>query len=169
MAGVDVLHLIFIQFRYIYILQQSFFLMEPHKEYVLSVYALIRDETNKYLFIRRSSASSVNAGRWDLPGGKMDAGETLEKALRSEVREETNLEIDLIDVAGTGTFETSQKRVAILIMECEVNSAHVILNIEHTDYLWLEPSEILQMDVSDHLKQFISEYLLHSGPKSKIT
>src|SRR3954471_6571737 len=39
-------------------------------------------------------------GQWSLPGGVQDLGETLEQGTVREVREETGLEVETVEVAG---------------------------------------------------------------------
>lgn len=53
------------------------------------VYALIYD-TNK----RKILMVHYRGGRWSLPGGAVERGETLEQAVIREVKEETNLTIE---------------------------------------------------------------------------
>jgi ADP-ribose pyrophosphatase YjhB (NUDIX family) len=53
--------------------------------------AIITDTRGRILLIRRGHAPE--AGRWSLPGGRIEPGETDEQALVREVREETGLEV----------------------------------------------------------------------------
>jgi 8-oxo-dGTP diphosphatase len=56
----------------------------------LGVKAVIR-RRDRVLILRRSARSPQYPGQWDLPGGAVEKGESLEHALLREVKEETGL------------------------------------------------------------------------------
>lgn len=58
------------------------------------VAAVIRDRRGRILLARRTEGRDL-AGLWEFPGGKREAGETAEEALRRELREELGIEIEI--------------------------------------------------------------------------
>jgi 8-oxo-dGTP diphosphatase len=60
-----------------------------NKLYRLAVRAAILDGQGRSLLLRRSEVCKHFVGQWEWPGGKVDDGETVDVALRREVREET--------------------------------------------------------------------------------
>lgn len=90
---------------------------------LVSCHALIRDGTSILLVERKRPP---HQGCWSLPGGGVELGETVEEALRREVREETGLEIgaprflnyvDAIEQDDTGRI---RYHYVILYFEAEV-------------------------------------------------
>jgi ADP-ribose pyrophosphatase YjhB (NUDIX family) len=58
---------------------------------ILSVAAVVLDDAGRVVLVRRGKPP--DAGEWSIPGGAVEIGESLDAALRRELREETGLEI----------------------------------------------------------------------------
>lgn len=78
----------------------------------IAVSALIFNEGNILLAHRR------DIDWWNLPGGGMEAGETVDEALRREVYEETGLEVEVEQLVGV--YSKPQKQEVVLAFRCSI-------------------------------------------------
>jgi 8-oxo-dGTP diphosphatase len=67
-------------------------------EIVACVGAVVHDSEGRLLLIQRRH--DPHRGRWTLPGGRVEPGETPEQAVVREIREETGLDVRVGAVAG---------------------------------------------------------------------
>lgn len=68
----------------------------PGKDYVgVGGGALILNDKNEILLLKRYGQVRNNAGWWAKPGGKVRFNETVIKMVKREIKEETNIEIDV--------------------------------------------------------------------------
>jgi ADP-ribose pyrophosphatase YjhB (NUDIX family) len=67
----------------------------PVQGLVVVVYAIVRDPSGRVLLVRRT-----DDGNWELPGGRVEVGETTSEAVRREVHEESGITIALTGVSG---------------------------------------------------------------------
>jgi 8-oxo-dGTP diphosphatase len=135
------------------------------KPYVFSCKAVVRDPQGHCLLLRRSAASKHNAGLWDFPGGKLDAGEDPAQALTREIREETGLDVELTRVAGAAESELPDRKVAYLIFEARASSTGMTLSSEHDAFEWVEPKRLTEMRLCDQFRSFAAAYA--AGPASR--
>ncbi|NES69526.1 MAG: NUDIX domain-containing protein [Okeania sp. SIO2D1] len=103
-------------------------------------------------------------GKWGVPGGKVDWGETLESALKREFQEEVGLEISQIRFAmlqeAVLDSQFYQERHFILINYYAFSaSQNVIPNEEITAWVWVTPQEALDYPLNSFTRLLIEDYL----------
>ncbi|MGI0128823.1 MAG: NUDIX domain-containing protein, partial [Thermoplasmata archaeon] len=103
---------------------------------------------DQILLLHRSSHAS-NPGAWDLPGGHVEPGETLTRAARREVREETGFDVRIGPLFHAEVFGSISKRGKIrptvgVYFHCVGPSRKSprLDRGEHTEYAWVRASEL---------------------------
>lgn len=115
---------------------------------------IVRD--GAVLHLRRSPGVFLG-GRWELPGGTVEPGETPEEAAVREVHEETALRIRIDGERGAHTWPDvtgRPLRIHARVYEAtELEPATVTLNpTEHDDHAWLTPQESATLDLAPHFR-----------------
>ncbi|WP_040212872.1 NUDIX domain-containing protein [Clostridium polynesiense] len=102
-----------------------------------SVKALIVKE-GKFLALHRSTEiSTLN----ELPGGRLEFGETAEQTVVKKVLEETNFSVEPIKLIDTWNFIKEKHQITGIIYLCKIKQGRFMLSYEHNNYEWLELNE----------------------------
>lgn len=76
---------------------------------------------------------------WDLPGGRMEFGETAEETLKREILEELNVAIKPIKVIDTWNYKQDLNcQITGIIYYSELITNEIRLSDEHDGYEWIE-------------------------------
>ncbi|AKM84120.1 TPA: hypothetical protein DCZ46_00210 [Candidatus Campbellbacteria bacterium] len=127
----------------------------------------------KFLITKRSLDKKAFPGKWTVPGGGLEtddyintkptteAGQwyyAVENALRREIKEEVNIEVDkpkyLLDL----TFiRPDGIPVVVLSFYCNYVSGDVKLDDDSVDYAWVDVNELDKYDLIDGIADEIRE------------
>ena len=103
------------------------------------VAAVIRDGEGRIFATQRGYGPYKDD--WEFPGGKIEPGETPEEALKREIREELDAEIEVGEPAGRIEYDYPEFHLSMDCFFCVLLSGAPILK-EHEAAKWLRPEEL---------------------------
>lgn len=114
------------------------------------VYGLILDERKEKVIMVKNVG-----GGWTLPGGAVEKGETLEEALIREVREETNLTVEVEELLAVNEVFFIEKDVHPIFFTFKVKIVDSEINI--LDYEEIEDIQWVDLNKADALMPYFTE------------
>lgn len=124
--------------------------------------AIITDQAGRLLLIRRGH--EPEAGRWSLPGGRIEPGETDQQAVVREVREETGLAVSCGPLAG----EVRRPRRDGGILEIRdylatVTGGELAPGDDAADARWVAPGDLAALPLTTGLLATLTQWGVIQG------
>jgi 8-oxo-dGTP diphosphatase len=114
------------------------------KHYTVSAAIIV--ENKKILCVQRNKGKyDYISYKFEFPGGKLEEGENEEDALKREISEELNLEIDVAEKFLVVTHEYLDFNLTMHSYLCKANTEQLVLK-EHIDAKWLHKNELIELD-----------------------
>lgn len=105
---------------------------------------VVRNRQGKILLARRH-AHLHQGGLWEFPGGKVEAGETVEEALRRELREELSIAVEAASPLIKIAHDYGDKRVLLDVWRVE-NFSGEPRGMENQPIRWAAPDELAALE-----------------------
>ena len=123
--------------------------------------AIIRDAQGRILLLRRSPKETSKHGLYELPGGKLEEGETPEEAARIEAQEESGLPVVNLQALEPHVDHDMQKVYHGFVSDVDPeHTGDVQLSEEHDDHQWVHPEDMAQFEHPlSHHAQFLFEQM----------
>lgn len=121
-----------------------FWKFSPGKAAMRQVTAAVMVKGGKILIAQRKRGDAL-AGKWEFPGGKLEAGETPEACLRRELAEEFGVDTKIGAFICSSRFEYKHLPIELLAYKVKHLSGKFKLN-DHDRIEWVKPAELPEYD-----------------------
>jgi 8-oxo-dGTP pyrophosphatase MutT (NUDIX family) len=123
------------------------------EKFPISTKAIIIDD-NKILCLKNER------NEWDFPGGKLDFNEDIEVCLRREIKEETNLSVNNLNIIKPLNLKFNAVPVLVLIYSAKIScDSSIVLSYEHSEYNFFSKSEIINLNIPQAYKNLIGDLI----------
>jgi mutator protein MutT len=120
---------------------------------------IVPDASGRVLVVRRA-AGSTDGGRWCLPGGKIDYGDTVEQTAIRELQEETSLratQVRFLFYQDSLPFAPGKMHCINFYLECSAEG-EVALNEESVEAAWVSREDVPRYQLSFKNDEGLARY-----------
>lgn len=108
---------------------------------MIEVAAAIIENGECLILIARRKKGKSQAGMWEFPGGKIEAGETAEDCLKRELLEEMNIEISPYAYFGVNDHHYGSTHIRLIAYKATFVSGEIVL-VDHDECRWISSAEL---------------------------
>lgn len=127
--------------------------MKKGVDYIgIAVGVVIFNDEGKLFITKRGQGASNDRGKWEIPGGGVDFGETREDAAKREIKEENDIDVEIVDMLHTTDHllpEEGQHWVTTTFICKHIGGEPKVMEPEKCEALgWFSIEEAEQLDLS---------------------
>lgn len=111
---------------------------------MIEVTCAIIVENGRVLATRRSE-TMPHPLKWEFPGGKLKHGESPERCIVREIREELGIEVEVRQVLRFVTHHYQEHSIKLIPIVCQILDGIISLT-EHLEYSWIVPAKLDEVD-----------------------
>lgn len=126
------------------------------KPRVLAASVVVRDDRARILLVRRGH--EPNKGKWSLPGGKVEAGESLVQAAVRELGEETGLRGRGGHELGVVVTDAVTRTYEIHVFAMPVATGVVVARDDACDVGWFGKEQLADLVLTDRLVEYLTAF-----------
>ena len=93
------------------------------------------------ILIAQRAPNDKLANKWEFPGGKIEHGESPQECLKREIREELDVEIEVLDFFAESIYEYHSGTISLMAYWCKWISGDFTLNV-HNQIAWVNHHEL---------------------------
>lgn len=109
--------------------------------------AAIIEKNGKVLIAQRAKDDGLR-GKWEFPGGKVEAGETLQDCLKRELREELGIQAEVGDYYCSSSFYHKDALFEMCMFKVPAFEGEIVLH-EHSAIAWVTVGELSNYDMPE--------------------
>lgn len=123
---------------------------------VLAVGAFILNKKNQLLIVKKSPKEKIDAGKWVVPGGKVNKDEFIFEGLKREVKEEVNLDVSDYRWINENVFVSNGFYFHAQHFICKVKTfKNIKLERNLTDYRYISRKDLKKYDIPKGLLEIM--------------
>jgi 8-oxo-dGTP diphosphatase len=105
-------------------------------------------QQNGLVLIARRRPGKHMGGKWEFPGGKIEAGESPEQSLVRELKEELDVSARIGGLLCCTSYEGDGVSLELFVYQIEGFDGNPVLR-EHEEMRWVAPQELHNFDLAD--------------------
>ena len=121
------------------------------------VAAAVIEKEGKVLIAKRGKGDRLG-GKWEFPGGKIEAGETPQECLKRELAEELGIEAEIGDFICLSSYSYSHIEVELLAYRASHLSGDIRLYV-HDQFRWVSLADLPAYDFPEANRPVIGKLL----------